>query len=40
MVELIIKNFSLSISNFKCSGNINLLEDFPLLSFNCLLIQG
>ncbi len=32
-----IKNFSLSNSNFKCSGNINLLEDFPLLSFNCLI---
>ncbi len=32
-----IKNFSLSNSNFKCSGNINLLEDFPLLSFNCFI---
>ncbi len=29
------KNFSISENVFKCSGNINILEEFPLLFFNC-----
>ena len=33
-----IKKSSVSNSNFKCSGNINLLEDFPLFFLIVLLI--
>ena len=31
----IIKKFSISNSNFTCNNNINLLEDFPIVYFNC-----
>ena len=31
-----IKKFSISENFFKCKGNINLLEEFPLLFFDCL----
>ena len=30
-----LKKFSISKNHFICDGNINLLEDFPLLFFNC-----
>ena len=31
------KNFSISDNIFKCKGSINLLEEFPLLFFDCLI---
>ena len=30
-----VKEFSISDNNFKCEGDINLLEEYPLLFFNC-----
>ena len=30
-----IKNFTISDSMFSCRGNINLLEEYPVLYFNC-----
>ena len=32
-----IKNFSISKNFFKCNGNINFLEEYPLLFFDCNL---
>ena len=31
------KNFSISDNIFKCKGKINLLEEYPLLFFDCLI---
>tara|TARA_Y100000591_G_scaffold174004_1_gene150317 strand:- start:505 stop:1269 length:765 start_codon:yes stop_codon:yes gene_type:complete len=31
------KSFSISDNIFKCKGNINLLEEYPLLFFDCLI---
>ena len=30
-----IKQFSISNSNFKCSGDVNLLDDYPVIDFDC-----
>ena len=35
-----VKKFLISNNNFKCEGNINLLEEYPLLFFNCLSIAN
>ena len=32
---VILKKFSISKSNFNCKSNINLLEKYPILYFNC-----
>ena len=32
------KKFSINASDFECLGSINLLEEFPLLFFNCSVI--
>ena len=34
-----IKKFSISDSLFECKGNINLLEEYPLLFFDCSIIS-
>ena len=30
-----LKQFSISDSNFQCSGDVNLLEDYPVINFDC-----
>ena len=35
-----IKKISISENFFKCEGNINLLEEYPLLFFNCSIISN
>ena len=32
------KKTSISETDFNCDGNINLVEDFPSLTFKCLMI--
>ncbi len=34
-----IKNISISNNIFKCSGNVNLLEEYPLLFFDCFVVS-
>ena len=31
------KKFSISNNSFQCEGNLNLLEDYPLVFFKCLI---
>ena len=33
----ITKNFEISDSKFQCKGNVNLLDEYPILQFNCLV---
>ena len=33
------KNISISNNIFKCSGNVNLLEEYPLLFFDCFVVS-
>ncbi len=33
-----LKRFTISENFFQCKGNVNLLEDYPLLYFNCSII--
>ena len=30
-----IKQFSISNSNFQCLGDVNLLDDYPVIDFDC-----
>tara|TARA_B100001057_G_scaffold474814_1_gene540862 strand:- start:331 stop:1734 length:1404 start_codon:yes stop_codon:yes gene_type:complete len=32
-----LKNFSISKSNFICKGNVNLLDEYPIVFFDCFL---
>jgi hypothetical protein len=34
------KKFSISDSSFQCDGNINFLEEYPLLFFNCSIMSN
>tara|TARA_Y100000766_G_scaffold256927_1_gene244063 strand:- start:2883 stop:4283 length:1401 start_codon:yes stop_codon:yes gene_type:complete len=34
------KNFKISDNNFNCKGSVNVLEDYPLLFFNCNMIAN
>ena len=33
------KNFSISKTDFFCESNVNLLDEFPILYFNCTIIS-
>ena len=35
-----IKNFSINENFFQCKGNINFLEEYPLLFFDCSIISS
>ena len=35
-----IKNFSINENFFQCNGNINFLEEYPLLFFDCSIISS
>ena len=32
-----LKNFSISKSDFTCKGNVNLLDEYPVVFFDCFL---
>ena len=35
----ISKNIKISDSDFKCSGDVNLMDEYPILFFNCFIIS-
>ena len=35
----ISKNIKISDSDFKCSGDVNLIDEYPILFFNCFIIS-
>ena len=35
----ISKNIKISDSDFRCSGDVNLIDEYPILFFNCFIIS-